>query len=143
MQASTRLFALCVLLMPLLACDHSQPIILLQPTSRAYTEAQLEEMARNGRHPHTTLWYNAEELDWIARDYAKRNDIDFNFRGSKILIWVEADSENLASIEYMHGLWEPTLIVRISKEGEALEHVLATAVDGSYIRGMRDELVPE
>lgn len=97
-------------------------------------------MESMGRKPHATLWYTADELDWLARDYAARRGIDFDFKGAEVLVWIERDSEYLARVEYLQGLHEEMLSVWISRDGLAVKSQIAIAVDGSFIKAL--ELKP-
>ena len=121
----------------LIGCRNERPVMLLEPNDRSYTVDELQAMGRAGRPVHGTNWYSAEELDWIARDYAATQHIDFNFQGTSALIWVSRKTEYLATLEYGHRIGEPVLIIEIGLDGRVRKHLLATAIDGSAFFGDR------
>ena len=120
----------CLLLATLwlTGCTTARPYILLEPNDRRYTEAELCAMAREGRDPHVSLWYSAEELDWIARRYVADHRVDFDLRGTSAVVWVPRRGDYLARVEYFRDLGKPVLSVYIGFGGQVLRHDIAIAV---------------
>ena len=71
-------------------------------------------------------WWSALELERLAKEYARRESIAFDFTNTKTKIWIATDGKKeLAKVHfYGPGLEDPFLDVRVSREGRVLEHYL-------------------
>ena len=115
----------------LAGCMTKRPVILLQPNDRSYTLPELKAMAKAGRPVHGTIWYSADEFDWIAKKYAADKHFKFDFHGVDVLIWVTQKKDHLATVEYGGRIGAPVLTVEIGYDGNVIKHTVATAIDGS------------
>lgn len=123
----------------MVSCNHRKPVMLIEPNERSYTLDQLDAIEATGRPIHVTHWYTAQELDWIARDYAKQKSIDYDFSGIEALIWIPRKASHLATVEYHKGIGKQTLMVVIGLEGEVTEHSILWAIDGPVISNDLDQ----
>jgi len=96
-----------------------------------YTEAELKTLYSSlGFRPARLGWFTPAELDRIARLYAKRHALRFDFRGAAVEVEVPRDRSVFATIAYEHGLGRPYFSVTIAPDGTVIEHHLGTAVCG-------------
>jgi hypothetical protein len=110
-------------------CGDRAPVVLLEGERRTLTQDEEQSMRRHGREVRPGLWYDAKELDWIARDYARRQKIDFAFSRVDTQIWVPRSRDYLARVEYSSGVGKPVLSVTIGWDGSVVDHYKAIAVD--------------
>jgi hypothetical protein len=116
-------------LLGIAGCAANGPVMLLEGERKSLMEDEARAMRRGGRDVHPSLWYSAKELDWIARDYARRRGIDFRFSGVETQIWVPRTRDCLARVEYSSGIGHPVLSVTIGWDGTVREHRRAIAID--------------
>ena len=119
--------ATCLLL--LAGCTSSKPEMVLEGERQSIPHDDVQAMRRRGRDIHASLWFSAAELDQIAREYARRQRIDFNFSGVETVIWVPRSRDYLARVQYSSGIGQPVLLVTIGWDGTVRDHLRAIAVD--------------
>ena len=120
-------------LLLIVGCTSPKPEMLLEGEREAMWHDDVQAMRRRGRAIHSSLWFSAAELDQIARDYARRQRIDFKFSGVETVIWVPRSRDHLARVQYSSGIGQPVLLVTIGWDGIARDHLQAIAVDGLKI----------
>ena len=118
--------------------------MLVEGDRKSMMEDEAQAARSSGRDIHPSLWYSAKELDWIARDHARRQKIDFSFSGVDTQIWVPRSRNYLARVEYSSGIGHPVLMVTIGWNGEVMDHLKALAVDSIETRvGSNQSTVPD
>jgi hypothetical protein len=110
-------------------CARRTPVVLLEGERQSMTEEQVKAMRRRGREVPSSLWFDGAELDWIARDYARRQKIDFNFSRVETQIWVPRSRDYLARVDYSSGMGQPVLSVTIGWDGSVVDHFKGVAID--------------
>jgi hypothetical protein len=110
-------------------CARRTPVVLLEGDRESLTEDQVRAMHRQGRQVPPALWFDGAELDWIARDYARRQKIDFNFSRVETQVWVPRSRDYLARVEYSSGIGHPVLSVKVDWDGTVIDHSKAMAID--------------
>ena len=75
-------------------------------------------------------WISTNEMDRIARLFAKQRGIDFDFADTATTVMVPAGNpEKVASVQYSRGIGHPMLIVDIDRNAEVTGHKVGMAVD--------------
>ena len=112
-------------------CGSAAPQVFLQGqlARDGYTEGDLKTLYSSlGFRPARLGWFTPAELDRIARLYAKRHAIPFDFRGADVEVEVPRDRSAFATVVYEHGLGRPFFSVTIAPDGAVTEHHFGTAV---------------
>jgi hypothetical protein len=79
--------------------------------------------------PATEAWDSLPHLERIAKAYAKQHAIDFDFTGTHPEITtMEPWQTNTAVIIFYHGMYQPTLEVRIDRSGKVVETDMPTLI---------------
>ncbi len=81
-------------------------------------------------------WFSALELENLARDYVKRNEIDFDFADTEKTIWVSTSGGRiLAEVFFIPSRYgKPVLNVKIGRNGKVLGHSIGAKLCGSFLR---------
>jgi hypothetical protein len=67
-------------------------------------------------------WVSAEELDQIAREYARQQRVDFDFDRLTPFVFVRRSGNVLAMLVYGESIGRPTLMVEIGHDLRVIRH---------------------
>jgi hypothetical protein len=112
----------------MLGCSgQNSPRILLEgypPRTYEYVEDGIQIKEVRG-------WYSAKDLDVIVKEYVRKNNIDFDFRGTSAGFWAAREREFLAHASYSSGIGGPVLSLDIGWDGHVRSHRMGVAVCGT------------
>jgi len=119
-----QILLLMVFVINIVGCQN--PTLQLEiepPRNSAYTDSDTPSAEVNS-------YIDVNDLDMSVREYVRKNEIEFDFRGTSGDFKVTRARACLAEGTYRSGLWEPILSIEIGWDGRVKNHQVAIPICG-------------